>query len=50
MIQDELILAAHVKALWAENDYYWIAYDRERFANLPVCHVMADSFDADSSL
>ncbi len=34
MIPDELILAAHVKALWAENDYYWIAYDRSGSSNL----------------
>lgn len=34
MSPDELILAAHVKALWAENDYYWIAYDRNGSSNL----------------
>lgn len=34
MTQDELILAAHIKALWAENDYYWIAYDKNGSSNL----------------
>ena len=34
MTPDELILAAHVKALWAENDYYWIAYDKSGSSNL----------------
>lgn len=24
----ELILAAHIKVIWAENDIYWIAFDR----------------------
>ena len=34
MTPDELILAAHVKALWAENDYYWIAYDKSGSSSL----------------
>ncbi|GGH96294.1 hypothetical protein CFY91_06200 [Pseudomonas fluvialis] len=25
---DELILAAHIKVIWAENDIYWIAFDK----------------------
>lgn len=25
---DELVLASHLKATWAENDYYWIAFER----------------------
>jgi hypothetical protein len=25
LIREELVLAAHLKAVWAENDYYWIA-------------------------
>jgi hypothetical protein len=25
---DELILAAHIKVIWAENDIYWISFDR----------------------
>lgn len=28
MTPEELILAAHLKADWANNDYYWIAYER----------------------
>lgn len=34
MTPEELILAAHVKVIWAENDYYWIAYDRSGSSNL----------------
>ena len=34
MTPEELILAAHVKVMWAENDYYWIAYDRSGSSNL----------------
>lgn len=34
MTPEELILAAHVKAIWAENDYYWIAYDRSGSSSL----------------
>lgn len=34
MSPDELILAAHVKVIWAENDYYWIAYDKNGSSNL----------------
>lgn len=40
MTPEELILAAHVKVLWAENDYYWIAYDRSGSSNLSQ-HVMS---------
>ena len=25
---EELILAAHIKVIWAENDIYWIAFDK----------------------
>jgi len=25
---DELILAAHIKVIWSENDIYWIAFDK----------------------
>lgn len=25
---DELVLAAHLKAAWSENDYYWLAFER----------------------
>lgn len=34
MTPDELILAAHVKVIWAENDYYWIAYDKNGSSKL----------------
>ncbi|MFS2070012.1 hypothetical protein ACEN9D_14720 [Pseudomonas sp. CT11-2] len=34
MTPDELILAAHIKALWAENDHYWIAFDKNGSSNL----------------
>jgi hypothetical protein len=34
MTPEELILAVHVKVMWAENDYYWIAYDRSGSSNL----------------
>lgn len=25
---NELVLASHLKAIWAENDYYWLAFER----------------------
>ncbi len=25
---DELVLAAHIKVIWAENDIYWISFDK----------------------
>lgn len=28
LIPQELILAAHIKVIWAENDVYWIAFDK----------------------
>lgn len=28
MTPAELVLAAHIKVIWAENDIYWIAFDR----------------------
>lgn len=31
---DELILAAHIKAIWAENDIYWIAFNRSGSSQL----------------
>lgn len=34
MTPEELILAAHVKVVWSENDYYWIAYDRSGSSSL----------------
>lgn len=34
MTPEELVLAAHVKFLWAENDYYWISYDKSGSSNL----------------
>lgn len=34
MTPDELILATHVKVIWAENDYYWISYDQNGSSNL----------------
>ncbi|MFC6694199.1 hypothetical protein ACFQD2_29210 [Pseudomonas lini] len=34
MTPDELILAAHIKVLWAENDHYWIAFDKSGSSNL----------------
>lgn len=34
MSPNELILAAHVKVIWAENDYYWIAYDKNGSSKL----------------
>ncbi|WP_223531795.1 hypothetical protein [Pseudomonas sp. GL-RE-20] len=34
MTPDELILAAHIKVLWAQNDHYWIAFDKNGSSNL----------------
>lgn len=31
---EELILAAHIKAIWAENDIYWIAFNRSGSSQL----------------
>lgn len=31
---DELILAAHIKVIWAENDIYWIAFDKSGSSSL----------------
>lgn len=31
---DELILAAHIKAIWAENDIYWISFSRSGSSQL----------------
>jgi hypothetical protein len=31
---DELILAAHIKVIWAENDIYWIAFDKNGSSRL----------------
>src|SRR5690606_31088728 len=28
LIPEELILASHIKIIWAENDVYWIAFDK----------------------
>ncbi|MBB4818965.1 hypothetical protein HNP29_002349 [Pseudomonas alcaligenes] len=28
LTSEELILAAHIKVIWAENDIYWIAFDK----------------------
>ncbi|VVP34669.1 hypothetical protein PS862_04557 [Pseudomonas fluorescens] len=34
MTPDELILAAHIKVLWAENDHFWIAFNKSGSSNL----------------
>lgn len=53
MTPEELILAAHVKVLWAENDYYWIAYQRSGSSNLsqyvlswPTALLLVRAFDS----
>ena len=53
MAPEELILAAHVKVLWTENDYYWIAYDRSGSSNLsqyvmswPTALLLVRSFES----
>ena len=50
---DELILAAHIKVLWAENDHYWIAFDKNGSSNLsqhilswPSAILIVRTFDA----
>lgn len=50
---DELILAAHIKAIWAENDIYWIAFDRTGSSQLshqalswPAALLIVRSFDS----
>ncbi|MGZ9666291.1 hypothetical protein ACXX9E_09355 [Pseudomonas sp. GNP014] len=37
---DELILAAHIKVMWAENDIYWIAFDKTGSSRLSY-HVLS---------
>lgn len=34
MTPEELVLAAHVKVLWNENDIYWISYDKNGSSKL----------------
>jgi len=50
---EELILASHIKVLWAENDMYWIAFDRSGSSSLsyyvlswPAALLIVRSFDA----
>ncbi|WP_236676589.1 MULTISPECIES: hypothetical protein [unclassified Pseudomonas] len=50
---DELILAAHIKVMWAENDIYWIAFDKTGSSRLsyyvlswPTALLIVRSFDS----
>lgn len=49
----ELILAAHIKVIWAENDIYWIAFDKTGSSRLshdvlswPTALLIVRSFDS----
>lgn len=49
---EELILASHIKVLWAENDMYWLAFDRSGSSSLshyvlswPTALLIVRSFD-----
>lgn len=37
---EELILAAHIKVIWAENDIYWVAFDKTG-SSRPSHHVLS---------
>ncbi|VVN86444.1 hypothetical protein PS689_01534 [Pseudomonas fluorescens] len=34
LVPQELILAAHIKVIWSENDIYWIAFDKNGSSSL----------------
>lgn len=34
LVPQELILAAHIKVIWSENDIYWIAFDKSGSSSL----------------
>ncbi|WGL65164.1 hypothetical protein QDX81_09900 [Pseudomonas sp. CW003PS] len=50
---EELILAAHIKVIWSENDIYWIAFDKTGSSRLshyalswPTALLIVRSFDS----
>lgn len=50
---EELILAAHIKVIWAENDIYWIAFDKTGSSRLsyyvlswPIALLIVRSFES----
>ncbi|WP_374438324.1 tetratricopeptide repeat protein [Pseudomonas panipatensis] len=50
---EELILAAHIKVIWADNDIYWIAFDKTGSSRLshavlswPTALLIVRSFDS----
>lgn len=50
---DELILATHIKVIWAENDIYWIAFDKTGSSRLshqvlswPTALLLVRSFES----